>query len=95
MKIYRMAASFGKLSNAKIELGENLNIVQAPNEAGKSTWCAFIRTMLYGINTSDRDKTGYISDKNRYQPFELFQARHNSPNQGVCLHNSLGCLLGQ
>lgn len=69
MKIYRMAASFGKLSNAKIELGENLNIVQAPNEAGKSTWCAFIRTMLYGINTSDRDKTGYISDKNRYQPW--------------------------
>ena len=25
--------------------------------------------MLYGIDTRDRDKKGYLADKNRYQPW--------------------------
>ncbi|MCI9155802.1 MAG: hypothetical protein HFF44_02540, partial [Lawsonibacter sp.] len=41
----------------------------APNEGGKSTWAAFWRAMLYGIDTRDRDKKGYLADKNRYQPW--------------------------
>ena len=45
-------------------------MIQAPNEAGKSTWCAFIRAMLYGIHTGDRDKIGYLSDKTRYRPWD-------------------------
>lgn len=69
MKIKKLSASFGKLCGDTLELSDGLNIVCAPNESGKSTWCAFIRTMLYGLNTSDRDKSGYLSDKSKYRPW--------------------------
>ncbi|MEG1720827.1 MAG: AAA family ATPase, partial [Pseudoflavonifractor sp.] len=69
MKILSMRASFGKLQNASLELGSGLTIIEAPNEGGKSTWCAFLRAMLYGIPTGQRDKLGYIAEKNRYQPW--------------------------
>lgn len=69
MKIKSMTACFGKLDHARLELKDGLNILHAPNEGGKSTWCAFIRAMLYGIPTRDRDKKGYLADKNRYQPW--------------------------
>lgn len=69
MIIKRLVASFGNLRNNELILKPGLNIIEAPNESGKSTWCAFIRTMLFGINTSDRDKTGYLSDKTRYRPW--------------------------
>lgn len=69
MIIKRLSASFGNLKNDTLCLKSGLNIIEAPNETGKSTWCAFIRTMLYGVNTSDRDKTGYLSDKTRYRPW--------------------------
>lgn len=69
MRIKSMTATFGKLDRARLELGEGLNLIEAPNEGGKSTWCAFWRAMLYGIDTRDRDKKGYLADKNRYQPW--------------------------
>jgi hypothetical protein len=69
MKIKRLNATFGNLENAELTFGNGLNIIQAPNEYGKSTWCAFIRTMLFGLNTADRDKTGYLADKTRYRPW--------------------------
>jgi uncharacterized protein YhaN len=69
MIIKKLNATFGNLKNAVLELKDGLNIVEAPNESGKSTWCAFIRVMLYGINTSDRDRIGHISDKNKYMPW--------------------------
>ncbi len=69
MKIKKASASFGKLNGDTLELSEGLNIIKAPNESGKSTWCAFIRTMLFGLNTADRDKAGYLSDKTRYRPW--------------------------
>jgi len=69
MKIRRMKATFGTLQNAELELREGLNIIEADNEAGKSTWCAFLKAMLYGIDTMKRDSSGYISDKNRYRPW--------------------------
>ena len=70
MKITQMRASFGRLKNAGLSLGPGLNIVQAPNESGKSTWCAFIRAMLYGVNTAERDKSGYLPDKTRFRPWD-------------------------
>lgn len=70
MKIKRMTASFGKLRGAVLELGEGLNLIEAPNEGGKSTWCAFLRAMLYGIPTRERDRQGHIAEKNRYQPWD-------------------------
>ena len=53
-----MSASFGKLRGDTLELKAGLNIIQAPNETGKSTWCAFLLSMLYGINSRERDRAG-------------------------------------
>ena len=69
MRFKQLRARFGGLNNETLKLGDGLNIIQAPNEGGKSTWSAFLRSMLYGINTKERDKQGYIAEKNRYQPW--------------------------
>ncbi len=69
MLIHRMTASFGKLRDHTLELKDGLNIIEAPNESGKSTWCAFFMAMLYGVNSRERDKAGYIAAKNRYAPW--------------------------
>ena len=69
MKIKKMTATFGGLERAVLEPGNGLTIISAPNEAGKSTWAAFLRAMLYGINTRERDKEGYLAEKNRYAPW--------------------------
>ena len=70
MKINRLRASFGKLNGDELKLAPGLNVIEAPNESGKSTWCAFIRAMLYGVNTAERDKAGYLSDKSHYRPWD-------------------------
>lgn len=64
-----MTAAFGTLQNRTLELEDGLNILQAPNESGKSTWCAFLLAMLYGINSRERDRAGFIAEKNRYAPW--------------------------
>lgn len=69
MKIISMTATFGRLEKAHLDFGPGLNLIQAPNESGKSTWCAFWKAMLYGINTRQWDKKGQLADKNRYQPW--------------------------
>jgi len=69
MKIRRLSASFGALQDKRLTLGPGLNIVQGPNEQGKSTWCAFIRAMLYGINTGERKSDGFLPEKAKYQPW--------------------------
>lgn len=69
MKILSMTATFGKLAGARLELTDGLNLIAAPNEGGKSTWCAFIKAMFYGIDTRDRDKKGHLAEKNKYQPW--------------------------
>ncbi len=69
MKIRSMTAIFGKLDRARLELGDGLNLIYAPNEGGKSTWCAFWRAMLYGFDTRERDRKGRLAEKNRYQPW--------------------------
>lgn len=69
MKIKRMTASFGCLENETLTLDSGLNVIYSPNESGKSTWCAFIRAMLYGIDSSQREKNGVKPDKTRYAPW--------------------------
>ncbi len=64
-----MQASFGKLQGQTLELQDGLNILQAPNETGKSTWCAFLLSMFYGVNSRERDRAGVLADKNRYAPW--------------------------
>ena len=43
MQIKRLAATFGRLENETLDLEPGLNVIEAPNEAGKSTWTAFLR----------------------------------------------------
>ena len=69
MKIRKCTASFGKLENETLSFREGLNVIYAPNESGKSTWCAFIMAMLYGIDSSERTRAGYLPDKLRYAPW--------------------------
>lgn len=69
MKINKLTASFGKLENESLSFHPGLNVIYAPNESGKSTWCAFIRAMLYGIDSSERVRAGYLPDKLRYAPW--------------------------
>ena len=64
-----MTATFGRLHARTLELRDGLNILQAPNETGKSTWCAFLLSILYGINSRERDRAGFIADKNRFAPW--------------------------
>lgn len=69
MKILEMTATFGNLNKATLHTGEGFTLVSAPNESGKSTWAAFLRSMLYGFPARDRDKEGHLAEKNRYQPW--------------------------
>ena len=69
MKIRSMTASFGVLEGARLEPGPGLTLIHAPNEGGKSTWAAFWRAMLYGIDTRERNRKGHLADKDRYQPW--------------------------
>ena len=69
MKIYSMTATFGKLEHATLTLQPNLNIIEAPNEWGKSTWCAFLVAMLYGIETKAKTTKTTLADKERYAPW--------------------------
>ena len=69
MIIKNMTATFGCLNGRKLALEDGLNVICAPNESGKSTWCAFIRAMLYGIDSSERAKGGRLPDKTRYAPW--------------------------
>ena len=66
MEIHYLNATFGRLEQQELHLQPGLNLICAPNESGKSTWSAFIRTMLYGLSTRDR---GPLADKNRYAPW--------------------------
>ncbi len=69
MKIYSMTATFGKLNHETLMLKPGLNIIEAPNEWGKSTWCAFLVNMLYGIDTRERSTASALADKERYAPW--------------------------
>jgi len=73
MHINELTATFGRLENETLVLEPGLNVIQAPNEAGKSTWTAFLRVMLFGLNTRDRSPA---AEKRRYPPWS------GSPMQG-------------
>ncbi len=81
--IHRMTANFGKLQGQTLELKKGLNILQAPNETGKSTWCAFLLSMFYGINSRERERAGFIPDKIRYAPWS-----------GTAMSGRLDCTAG-
>ena len=69
MRIISMTATFGKLEHQTLTLKTGLNIIEAPNEWGKSTWCAFLVAMLYGIDTRSHSTKNALADKERYAPW--------------------------
>lgn len=69
MRIYSMTATFGKLEHQTLTLEPGLNIIEAPNEWGKSTWCAFLIDMLYGIDTRAKTTKNVLADKDKYTPW--------------------------
>ena len=64
-----MTATFGKLEHETLTLQPGLNIITAPNEWGKSTWCAFLVNMLYGLETRVKSTKAALADKERYAPW--------------------------
>ena len=69
MKIYSMTATFGKLENQTLHFQPGLNVISAPNEWGKTTWCAFLATMLYGLDTREKTTKTTLAVKERYAPW--------------------------
>lgn len=69
MILCSMTATFGKLDGETLSFSPGLNLITAPNEWGKSTWCAFLLAMLYGIDTRQRARQAQLPDKERYKPW--------------------------
>lgn len=66
MILTSMTATFGCLDRATLKLEPGMNLLELPNESGKSTWCAFLRAMFYGL---EGRKGGALSERNRYTPW--------------------------
>ena len=60
---------FGRFRDTTFEFEEGLNLVEAPNEAGKTTLVKFIEGMLYGFYkpTKRRQST---EDRDLYEPWD-------------------------
>ena len=84
MRIYSMTATFGKLEHETLTLEPGFHILQAPNEWGKSTWCAFLTAMLYGLDTRAKSTKTALADKERYVPWS------GSPMEGRMDINWMG-----
>ena len=69
MRILSMTATFGKLEHETLRLDRDFNIIRAGNEWGKSTWCAFMAAMFYGIETRTKSTRTLLADKERYAPW--------------------------
>ena len=69
MKLKRLyIAGFGNLQDFSYEFADGINVVSAPNGWGKSTFAAFLRTMLYGLGDS-RARSVAENMRKRYSPW--------------------------
>lgn len=69
MRIHSMTATFGKLEHETLTFAPGMNIVTGDNEWGKSTWCAFLTAMLYGMDTRAKTTKTALADKEHYAPW--------------------------
>lgn len=74
MRFVRLSATFGVLQRRTLAFAPGLNIIEAPNESGKSTLSSFLKAMLYGLPARER---GAAADKNRFLPWS------GAPMQGT------------
>lgn len=54
--------AFGRLRDYELELSPGVNIIEGENESGKSTLCAFIKFIFYGIPAKERAAYASWSD---------------------------------
>ncbi len=71
MKITKIEIdNFGKYKNFTLDLNDGLNVILGQNEAGKSTLCAFLYAMFYGLPNESK-KLGIREDaRKRYLPWD-------------------------
>jgi hypothetical protein len=62
--------SFGRFQNQTFELECGINLIEAPNEAGKSTLAAFLSGMLYGFFQRGSKRRIYTGAYERYLPWD-------------------------
>lgn len=84
---------FGGITNFKVDLKPGLNIIEGPNESGKSTTMAFIKSMLFGLGNK-KGKDIRNNDRLRYMPLDGSRAEgqllleHN--NEEILIIKSFG-----
>lgn len=70
MKLIRChVTTFGCLSDYKVEFSKELNSFLQENGEGKSTFAAFIKAMLYGMDNYRKNATSFM-DRVHYLPFQ-------------------------
>ncbi len=60
---------FGKLSDLKYEFSDKLNVIEAENGFGKTTFAAFIKAMLYGLQSPNTRGKVTNNDRAHYSPW--------------------------
>lgn len=60
---------FGSFCDQKIEFNENLTAILEQNGFGKSTLAAFVKAILFGLETARRDDTALSSERLKYTPW--------------------------
>lgn len=59
--------AFGGLHDRAFSFAPGVNLIEGKNEAGKSTLCAFIKFIFYGLAAKERGNP--LPDRKRYMPF--------------------------
>ena len=59
---------FGKFRERTIDLTSGLNLIEGPNEAGKSTIQSFITGMFYGFFQPGTKRRSYTPHRDKYRP---------------------------
>lgn len=61
---------FGKFRERTIDLTSGLNLIEGPNEAGKSTIQSFITGMFYGFFQPGTKRRSYTPHRDKYLPWD-------------------------
>lgn len=71
MKIANVSVvAFGKLQSVNLSFNSGVNVLQNKNAFGKTTFAAFVRAMLYGLNYSyTKEGDERVNDVTRYCPW--------------------------
>lgn len=59
--------AFGAIHDKKFDFSHQINLIEGDNESGKSTICAFIKFMFYGLSAKG---AGGLSERKQFMPFE-------------------------